>query len=680
VDAVRRLGSTVVVLLALVWAPAALAHANLVSTTPGDGATVATAPTEVRVLFDDPVTVGPGNAVVASDRTSVMSGKPRVERAGRELVLPLQELADGDYSARWRIISDDGHLESGVLAFRVGSGGGPAPQSILKPAGGNPSTLDVLARWLLIGGVLVAGGAALFFLLVTRACAREAAGAVTVGLIAVVLGGAWLLHATDDAATRFGHATQAAVVIAGVGAIAAALARLTGRYLVPAMIPALLLLVEPSLAGHASRPADDRPLSVFADLVHVTAAAFWIGGLVQLALLLLRGRAGDAPRRFSQLALVAVVAIAASGVGRAVVELSSVSQLWSTGYGRAILVKTVLFAVVIVIAATGSRRLLSAPLRLLRSVEAEIAVLALVVVAVGVLTALRPGRDAVARAAAAAGGPIEVAAAPAPPRGAVVFADEADKLAVALAVQPGRPLRLTATVIGQKGLGVDGLDVGVAAMDGSRSASAVARPCGHGCYEADVPFGSKPTAFDVTVNGTGRFQSLRFAVPGAWPPPPGTAFLRRATRVFDALDSVVLRERLRSQPDNGIHTTWKLVRPYSLEYSIDGGAGGIVIRTRRWDRLGPGQPWKRSQSVLLPQPTAPWGKTFENVRVLDQTANRLTASWVDPSIPAWYTATFDRASGRPTTMQMTAAGHFMRHRYVAYNTPVVITPPKRVSK
>ena len=59
--------------------------------------------------------------------------------------------------------------------------------------------------------MLVAGGAALFLFLVSRAGAREAAATVTVGLIGVVLGGAWLLHATDDAATRFGHATQAAI-------------------------------------------------------------------------------------------------------------------------------------------------------------------------------------------------------------------------------------------------------------------------------------------------------------------------------------------------------------------------------------------------------------------------------------------------------------------------------------
>ncbi len=678
-DAVRRFGPLIVVVLALAWAPAALAHANVVSTTPSDGATVATAPAAVRVLFDDPVTAVPGNAVVASDRTSVLGGKPRVERAGRELVLPLQQLANGDYSARWRIISDDGHLESGVLAFRIGPGGGAAPQSILKPGASEPSLLDVIARWLLLGGVLVSAGAALFFLLVSRAGAREATATATVGLIGVVLGGAWLLHATDDAATRFGHATQAAVVIAGVGAIAASLAHLTGRFTVPALVPALVLLLEPTAAGHAFRPADDRPISVLADLVHVGAAAFWIGGLVQLALLLLRGRAGGAPRRFSQLALVAVVLIAVSGAARAVVEFSSVSQLWSTGYGRAILAKTVLFAAVIGIAATGSRQFLSSPLRLLRSVSSELALLAILVVAVGVLTAIRPGRDAVARIAAAAG-PVEIGDAPPPPRGTVVFADEADKLAVALAVKPGRPLRLTATVIGQTGRGVDGLDVGLAAMNGSRSGSAVGRPCGHGCYEAAVPFGAKPTAFGVTVNGTGRFQSLRFAVPGPWPPPPGTAFLRRATRVFNRLDSVVLRERLRSQLGNAIHTTWTLVRPYSLEYAIDRGAGGIVIREQRWDRIAPGQPWKRSTSVLLPQPTAPWGEKFSDVRVLHKSPGRLTASWVDPSIPAWYTATFDRATGRPTTLQMTAAGHFMRHRYVSYNKPIRITPPKRVAK
>jgi methionine-rich copper-binding protein CopC len=120
-------------------APAALAHANVVSTVPRDGQTVAVAPAEVRVMFDDPVRAGPGNAVVSADGRSVQAGSPRVGRDGRELVLPLGRLQDGDYSVRWRIVSDDGHLESGVLAFRIGpprpGPGRPAPARAVAAIG-----------------------------------------------------------------------------------------------------------------------------------------------------------------------------------------------------------------------------------------------------------------------------------------------------------------------------------------------------------------------------------------------------------------------------------------------------------------------------------------------------------------------------------------------------------------
>jgi hypothetical protein len=46
-------------------------------------------------------------------------------------------------------------------------------------------------------------------------------------------------------------------------------------------------------------------------------------------------------------------------------------------------------------------------------------------------------------------------------------------------------------------------------------------------------------------------------------------------------------------------------------------------------------------------------------------------------IPAWYTATFTRATALPTTLRMTAPAHFMLHRYLAYNGPLQIRPPAR---
>ena len=132
----------------------------------------------------------------------------------------------------------------------------------------------------------------MFRLLVSRTGARRAATALTFALIAVVLGGSWLLQTTHSGATRFGHITFAAVFVAGVGALAAALTRLRPRLEVLATGASLVLLTAPTFGAHAFRAASDRPLSVALDLLHVAAASFWIGGLLHLALLL---RTGDNP-------------------------------------------------------------------------------------------------------------------------------------------------------------------------------------------------------------------------------------------------------------------------------------------------------------------------------------------------------------------------------------------------
>src|SRR5262249_12455254 len=127
---------------------------------------------------------------------------------------------------------------------------------------------------------------------------------------------------------------------------------------------------------------------------------------------------------------------------------------------------------------------------------------------------------------------------PAPPRGALVLAREDGDLAVALAVQRGRPLRLTATVLSQNGGGADGLE---ASFRLPGHAPHDATPCGHGCYtaSADVPL---PRSVTVVANGS----PTRFALPAKWG--NGTSFVRRATRAFDGLRSVVYLERLASTP------------------------------------------------------------------------------------------------------------------------------------
>ena len=122
--------------LAALAAPgAASAHARLLHTSPVDGSVAAQSPLGVLVDFDDDVRPGPGNEVVRNGGGRVLTERPRVGGGGRTLVILFRRaLADGDYSVRWSIVSDDGHLQSGVLAFGVGLGRAP-PHSVLDAAG-----------------------------------------------------------------------------------------------------------------------------------------------------------------------------------------------------------------------------------------------------------------------------------------------------------------------------------------------------------------------------------------------------------------------------------------------------------------------------------------------------------------------------------------------------------------
>jgi copper transport protein len=394
---VRRACVIAVVVGTAIAAPAvARAHTTLVRTRPADGAVLARAPGRVLVVLDDQVRVAPGNAAIRNGGGSILAGRPQAQ--GRTLVLPLRRgLGDGDYSVRWSVVSDDGHIVQGVLAFGVGLGR-PPPAPALRPANelGFESTF---ARLLFFAGLLVASGLALFDVLVWRPVAGSGLGTgwIAIGLGAVFVSAHGLVHVSHGgSATRFGLVIEITSAVAATGAAAAAIAFVDRTAAKFALVPAIAVLAAPTFAGHALDPGRSW-IEVPVDLLHTVAAAIWIGGLFALALVVPRVGAPPevvtaAARRFSRLALAAVVVLVATGAVRALSELSAVSQLWTTSYGRAILVKTGIFAV-LVGAATVSRSRVSASLDRLRpAVTVELVLAFGIVVAVSVLTALRPGR------------------------------------------------------------------------------------------------------------------------------------------------------------------------------------------------------------------------------------------------------------------------------------------------
>ncbi|WP_328913219.1 MULTISPECIES: copper resistance CopC/CopD family protein [unclassified Streptomyces] len=96
------------------------------------------------------------------------------------------------------------------------------------------------------------------------------------------------------------------------------------------------------------------PLALVVTALHVTAMAVWVGGMAALAVLMARGvdpGLAVAARRFSRLALSAVVVLAATGFYQAYREVGSTDALTGTHYGKLLLAKVALFLLVLAIAA-----------------------------------------------------------------------------------------------------------------------------------------------------------------------------------------------------------------------------------------------------------------------------------------------------------------------------------------
>src|ERR1700712_6007914 len=106
------------------------------------------------------------------------------------------------------------------------------------------------------------------------------------------------------------------------------------------LLAAIIGLLPQALSGHASG-ADDHDVAVDTMIFHLVGISLWIGGLLAF-LGMVRQNVGNLPvvaRRYSTLALVAFIAVAISGIVNAWIRLTYLSDLWTTAYGRVIVVK-----------------------------------------------------------------------------------------------------------------------------------------------------------------------------------------------------------------------------------------------------------------------------------------------------------------------------------------------------
>jgi copper transport protein len=104
-------------------------------------------------------------------------------------------------------------------------------------------------------------------------------------------------------------------------------------------------LIVPGASGHAAQTAP-RGWSLLFDWAHLASGSLWIGGLLGLLVLWrslpaasrVAGLAVVVPR-FSNVALVSVATLIASGTLAALLHMPTIASMWQTSYGQAILVK-----------------------------------------------------------------------------------------------------------------------------------------------------------------------------------------------------------------------------------------------------------------------------------------------------------------------------------------------------
>jgi copper transport protein len=422
ITAARRmaLAATLAVLFSLLFSSPAAAHAELVNTTPANGAQLTKPPSKVQMTFTESVNLLPGGIRLIDGAGAVVpTPDPTVE--GGTVLWPMPTaLPEGAYVVTFRVVSADGHPISGAFSFGIGAattvGSGAATGG---ESGGTTVGDATTAPWPVVSSRLAGYvGFALFAGVIAFVlfCAPDTSKNPTLqllarsgligGAIATVAGllvqgpytaGVSMSRVLDlqllavTLATPFGAAMMWRLALYGVlGLLAWRLSGITtglATWLVPAAVASTAVTIAAS--GHGG-PSD--PLSLGVHALHALAAGLWVGGLVVLIAL----RRSVEPRtlhRFSTLAIASVLTLVVTGILNSMRHLTGLEQLLSD-YGLTLVLKLLLVVGTLAAAAVSRWRLRQKRIPV-GSVRVEVAFTVAVFAITALLSTTAPPRQAV---------------------------------------------------------------------------------------------------------------------------------------------------------------------------------------------------------------------------------------------------------------------------------------------
>lgn len=395
-------------------------HSGLMRASPASGETVRTVPHELRLTFSESVEPAVARVELSGPRGPVEIGTLSLHPdSSGVLIAPLQGLlAPGEHTVSWQVVGSDGHPVRGQYTFIIAQDAeglaspDPVPPSPAQPAApateptrsaaaphgfdaGSPAYAAI--RWLGFIGLLGVVGAVSFRLIVLPlarirqpalgewllAPAAARAALLGLGLAALLCLAAVLRLAAQSYALHGEIAPHPTALLLHTGWGTAWLVQALGAVLALvgfgmgwrgwrvgwgiATAGALIASLSAGLAGHAAAVPRQPVLAPLADGLHVLGAGGWLGTLlILLAVGVPAALAGGSAQRgsaiatlvnaFSPAALAFAALVVATGAFGAWLHVGSLPALWGTAYGRTLLGKLALFALVLGLGAYNWRR------------------------------------------------------------------------------------------------------------------------------------------------------------------------------------------------------------------------------------------------------------------------------------------------------------------------------------
>ena len=399
---------------------ALLAHAHLVASSPRVGERLASPPRVIQLMFSEILIAGISRFVLTGPLGDTIKLTPAVpDSMGSHTIAarPQGHLTAGVYKVHWVAAGRDGHPMRGTFSFTIAESSPSAPlavngDSTVSRSPGEPSALIrdsavtvspanavapglpmTIARWLgFLALFSVIGAVAFRFAILERIARLFAAddpfihiasvGAATYGLfaaVALIIATVIKLYGESLAmrdvppetivfATGWGWAWLAQMLACAVAVVAFAIAVRGARtgWLLGALA-AIVLVVTPAATGHAIG-SDEAVFAVPIDVVHVLAGSTWLGTLAVILIVGIGAAAktpGTVPlgarvaamiRVFSPMALICGATIVATGVAASLLHLEPLSALWTSWYGKVLIVKLAMVALLFAVGAWNWRR------------------------------------------------------------------------------------------------------------------------------------------------------------------------------------------------------------------------------------------------------------------------------------------------------------------------------------